>query len=249
MTLPALRAQNEIDAIPQIAPAPAARPLRIAVPKKGRLCAAFEAAMDAEGLRVEKSNPRLDFGMLRDAQDSLRGVEALQMRSNDALRAVAAGAADMAVVGLDMLREFNAHNPALDGAIVQPLGLTPCGLYIAAPAGMDVADADALRGMRIATSFPGVLSTWLAAQGVYDAAIIECEGGVEDMVRLGLADVVCDLVETGSSLAANNLEKKMKVLDSQAVLVIAAPARDNAACAVVAERISRAAARVAPVYA
>ncbi|MBU0800776.1 MAG: ATP phosphoribosyltransferase, partial [Alphaproteobacteria bacterium] len=61
--------------------------------------------------------------------------------------------------------------------------------------------------------------------GVENVSIVECEGGVEDMVRLGLADAVCDLVETGSTLDANGLQKVLKVMDSEAVLVTSPQAR------------------------
>lgn len=223
--------------------------VRIIIPKKGRLSAAFADAMEKSGLRVEKDNARHDYGTLRDAQNTLQNVEALTMRSTDALRALAAGAADMAVVGLDMLREFNAHNPALRDAHIDRLGLTPCGLFIAAPVDSAVAAPQDLQGLRIATSFPGVLATWLADNNVTGAAIVECEGGVEDMVRLGLADVVCDLVETGGTLAANGLEKRMKVLDSEAVLVSAPRARFADDIAPVARAVCVAAARMAPVCA
>lgn len=220
-----------------------ARPLRIVVPKKGRLSTAFNDAMNAGGLRIEKTNERLDFGMLRDAEDVLRGVEALQMRGYDALRTVATGAADMAVVGLDMLREFNAQKPGLTDASVTRLSLTPCALYIAAAGDAEIAEPRDLQGLRVATSFPGLLGAWLAENDVTGVDIVECEGGVEDMIRLGLADAICDLVETGGTLAANGLEKKMKVLESEAVLVVRAGAPADAMA--VAQRVERGVSRVA----
>lgn len=227
--------------------AESARPLRVVIPKKGRLSLAFAAVMAADGLRVDKDNARQDFGVLRDDNGTAMGVEALQMRSNDALRTMAAGAADMAIVGLDMLREFNARNDALADAAVTKLGMAPCALYIATPAAMAADNARDLAGLRVATSFPGVLAAWLAENAVADVTIVECEGGVEDMVRLGLADAVCDLVETGNTLAANGLEKRMKVMDSEAVLVIRAAAPAGAED--VARRLCAAARQQAPVCA
>jgi ATP phosphoribosyltransferase len=223
--------------------------LRIIIPKKGRLCTAFAAAMEKGELRVEKKSPRHDFGTLKDSQNTLQNVEALTMRSTDALRTMAAGAADMAVVGLDMLREFNAQNPALLEARVERLGLTPCALYIAVPEKSGVAMPQDLNGTRIATSFPGVLAAWLAENDVEGVDIVPCEGGVEDMVRLGLADAVCDLVETGGTLAANGLEKRMKVMDSEAVLVIAPRAGYQQASERTASAVCAAAARMVPAYA
>lgn len=212
------------------ASAPEDNRLRVIVPKKGRLCAAFAAAMEKGGMRLEKQNARHDFGMLRDEQNMLQDVEALTMRGTDALRTMAAGAADMAVVGLDMLREFNAQQAALRGARVERLGLAPCALYIAAREEAALYGPADLAGARIATSFPGVLAGWLEDNNVQGVQIVPCDGGVEDMIRLGLADAICDLVETGGTLAANGLEKRIKVLDSEAVLVIAPrPGRAQAA--------------------
>ena len=247
MTLAVLKTVEKTSAAD--ASAQAQERVRIIIPKKGRLSAAFAEAMEKDGLRLEKDNPRHDYGTLRDTQNTLQNVEALTMRSTDALRALAAGAADMAVVGLDMLREFNAHNPALRGARVDALGLTPCALFIAAPVNSTVSAPQDLQGLRIATSFPGVLAAWLTDNNVTGVTVVECEGGVEDMVRLGLADVVCDLVETGGTLAANGLEKRMKVLDSQAVLVSAPRARFAGDVAPVARAVCAATARMAPVYA
>ena len=223
--------------------------LRVIIPKKGRLCAAFVAAMEKGGLTLEKESARHDFGTLRDTQNTLQNVEALTMRSTDALRTMAAGAADMAIVGLDMLREFNAQNPALREARVERLGLTPCALYIAAPEQSAMLAPQDLRNARIATSFPGVLATWLAENEVAGVTIVECEGGVEDMVRLGLADAVCDLVETGGTLVANGLEKRMKVMDSEAVLVIAPRPRRELAAISVTSAVCAAASRLVPAYA
>jgi ATP phosphoribosyltransferase len=192
--------------------------LRVILPKKGRLCTAFAAVLDEAGLRLDKQSSRHDFGVLHG--DDMPPIEALTMRNSDALRTLAAGAADMAVVGLDMLHEFNAaSHGALNDCTIEPLGLAPCALYIAAPVTKIVNTPRALDGCRIATSFPGILQAWLARHEVQNITIVECEGGVEDMIRLGLADVICDLVETGGTLAANGLQKIMKVMDSEAVLV------------------------------
>lgn len=221
-----------------------ARPPRFAVPKKGRLQQVFAALMAQAGLAVAKADARQDFGVLRDA-DGATGVEALVMRGPDALRTMAAGAADMAVVGLDMLREFNAAARAaaentLDECAVLPLGLARCRLTVAAPEGRAIAAPADLQGLRIATSFPGILREWLAAQGVGGVSIVAYDGGVEDSVRLGLADVVCDLVETGTTLAANGLRPVLTVMDSEAVLVMRRDA-DCEGLRTVAQRLRQAA--------
>jgi ATP phosphoribosyltransferase len=239
-------------AIPQDAIEPAQRPLRVVLPKKGRLCAAFNEALARGGIALEKENARHDFGTLRADGQRMPETEALTMRAGDALRALAAGAADIAVVGLDALREFNAGAGAVAVESIVPLGLAPCALYIAAPQNAAITGAADLAGLRIATSLPGILRAFLDDAGVDGVTIVECEGGVEDTVRLGLADAVCDLVETGTTLAANGLAPVLKVMDSEAVLVTAAAPRsaaDRAALAAVAHTLVRAARLRQPAFA
>lgn len=222
------------------------RPLRCAFPKKGRLNTAFAAVLADAGLRIVKENPRHDFGTLRAQNLDDIAIEVLTMRGTDALRVLAAGAADMVVVGRDMLAEFNAAaQNTLADCLVEPLPLAACALYIAAPRDLRVEDACDLEGKRIATSFPALTQAWLAARGV-NATMVPCDGGVEDMVRLGLADAVCDLVETGTTLAANGLQAVLKVMDSGAVMVTRPESKD--ALRALRRRIA-AAAQPAPVLA
>lgn len=258
------------------------RPVRFIIPKKGRLRAAFEPVMAAAGITLERAGERLDYGLMSvdgndgtdGAQDTEISVESLFMRPTDALRALAAGVADMVLVGRDVLREFNEAaapeedllrpvavagirtestpmyatdavrpvdkvqgNPsAKDQGAEDPLSgrqwrvielaLAPCALRLAVPDVVAAASAQAgpaatLAGCRIATSYPAVLRGWLRAQAIDGVEIVPCEGGVEDQVRLGRADAVCDLVETGTTLAANGLTALWTVMESRAVLVCA----------------------------
>jgi ATP phosphoribosyltransferase len=140
------------------------------------------------------------------------------------------GSAEMAVVGLDTLLEFNAaaqnrNAPAPGLAIALRLpGVSACGLHIAAPASLALDTPRDLSGLRIATSYPELLAAWVREKKAGSARIVVREGGVEDTIRLGMADAICDVVQSGESLRANGLAKKFMICGSSAVVVTRAGA-------------------------
>jgi ATP phosphoribosyltransferase len=91
-------------------------------------------------------------------------------------------------------------------------------LCIAVPDGFDYRGAQSLQGKRIATTYPHIVGRFLADHGIA-AEVVVLSGSVEIAPRLGRADLICDLVSTGSTLAANHLRHAETVLDSQAVLI------------------------------
>jgi len=101
---------------------------------------------------------------------------------------------------------------------VQLLDFGRCRLCISVPDGFEYRGAGSLEGKRIATTYPHILSRWLAQRGVR-AEVVVLSGSVEIAPRLGRADVICDLVSTGSTLAANHLRQAEIILQSQAVLI------------------------------
>lgn len=200
------------------------RPFRLVVPKKGRLREDFDRVMNPAGLVLEKDDPRQDFGIMRDSRGAMAAVETLIQRPKDALDSLVAGIADLAVVGRDTLLEFQAATFQTDmGANLRVAAtlndVSRCAICIAAPEGDGITQAGDLQGLRIATSYPALLRGWLAAQGVAGVAIIERQGGVEDTIRLGLADAICDVVQSGQSLRANGLAVKFRLMESCAVVV------------------------------
>ena len=94
---------------------------------------------------------------------------------------------------------------------------------LAIPESWEWEGAQQLQGLRIATSYPSVLRQWLQARGI-DAAVVELSGSVEIAPKLGTADLICDLVSSGATLAANQLKPVETLLESEAVL--AGPARE-----------------------
>ncbi len=208
--------------------APQNRDFRVILPKKGRLRDDFSRLCEQAALSYCPAGDRLDYGILRDTENSSEAradmtAEALAQRASDAITTIRSGAADMAVVGLDSYEE--ARCSAMEKGQDFPLrisrafNLSACALKLAAPPTLKIETSQDLAGLTIATSFPSLLRAWLRQQNVRDVAIYECDGGVEDSVRLGLADLVCDLVDTGNTLKANNLVPSLTLLESSAVLV------------------------------
>ena len=101
---------------------------------------------------------------------------------------------------------------------MQLLDFGRCKLCIAVPDGFDYRGAQSLQGKRIATTYPHILARFLADHGIA-AEVVVLSGSVEIAPRLGRADLICDLVSTGSTLAANHLRQAETVLESQAVLI------------------------------
>lgn len=200
------------------------RDFRLVLPKKGRLKDDFNAVMNPAGLSVEKTDIRLDFGSMRDETGDIPAFETLLQRPADALLTLQAKAADMAVIGLDTYLEFNAA-ARLQGQIPNLRiektlkGISPCALWIAGRKEETLDTPEDLQGLRIATAYPALLRDWLQQRNINDVEIIARDGGLEDTIRLGLADAICDVVQTGASLKANGLEAKFRVAESCAVVV------------------------------
>jgi len=101
---------------------------------------------------------------------------------------------------------------------LQPLDFGRCRLCIAVPENVAYDGLASLRGKRIATTYPRILRRWMGERSI-DATVVTLSGAVEIAPRLARADVICDLVSTGSTLRANHLREVETVLESQAVLV------------------------------
>src|SRR5260370_11735720 len=128
----------------------------------------------------------------------------------------------LGLVGLNVVQEkrlaFAARDIARVFEAVQLLDFGRCKVCIAVPDGFDYRGAQSLQGKRIATTYPHILERFLADRGIA-AEVVVLSGSVEIAPRLGRADLICDLVSTGSTLAANHLRQAETVLESQAVLI------------------------------
>jgi ATP phosphoribosyltransferase len=140
-------------------------------------------------------------------------LEILFLRDDDIPGYVSDGVVDAAIVGKNVLLESGSS-----AEVVRNLGFGRCRLSIALPKGADYDGLESLQGLRIATSYPRILSQFLKTHGV-NAAIHEISGSVEVAPSLGLGEAICDLVSSGSTLLSNGLREAATVLESQAVLI------------------------------
>lgn len=184
--------------------------IKVAVQKSGRLTDNSLHLMETCGLIYSRGRDQLVcFG-------ENMPVDVLLVRDDDIPELVAEGICDLGIVGMNVFRE-----KASDGMDVRPeleLDFGRCRLSIAVPRGFGYGSARSLDGLRIATSYPRILSAWLAQQEI-DATVVTLSGAVEIAPRLGRADVICDLVSTGSTLLANELEEVEVVFESRAALI------------------------------
>lgn len=181
--------------------------LKIAVPNKGSL-----ADGAAEMLREAGYRQRHDLKELV-LIDETNGVEFYYLRPRDIAVYVGEGTLDLGITGRDMLLDS-----AADAEEVVSLGFGGTRFRFAAPEGNRLGVGD-LDGKRIATSYPGLVGAYLTRAGIR-ARLIHLDGAVESSVRLGVADVVADVVETGSTLKKAGLELfGDPILESEAILI------------------------------
>ncbi|WP_371778970.1 ATP phosphoribosyltransferase [Streptosporangium subroseum] len=167
--------------------------LRLAVPNKGALTEAAQTILKEAGYRARKDSKEL---VVVDPENS---CELFFLRPKDIAVYVGEGTLDAGITGRDMLRDSGAQVEELI-----PLGFGKSTFRFAANPDEFVSVAD-LKGKRIATSYAGLLEAYLAEQGV-EARVIKLDGAVETAVRLGVADAVADVVETGTTLRNMDLE-------------------------------------------
>ena len=181
--------------------------IRVAVPNKGALS---EPAADMlhEAGYLQRADAK-ELALL----DESNGVEFFYLRPRDIAVYVGEGTLDVGITGRDML--LDSHANAVE---VMPLGFGRSRFRFAAPAGSDLA-VEKLHDLRLATSYPGLVDAYLEAQGV-STRLIALDGAVETAIRLGVADVIADVVETGSTLRQAGLELfGDSILESEAVLI------------------------------
>ncbi len=181
--------------------------LRVAVPNKGALSAAATEILRESGYRQRDDSKQLT---LIDADN---GVEFFYLRPRDIALYVGEGTLDVGITGRDLLRDSGAKAEE-----VLTLGFGRSSFRFAAPTGA-YSDLSELAGTRIATSYVGVVQSFLEERGI-EATVIRLDGAVETSIQLGVADVVADVVETGSTLRQAGLETfGESILESEAVLV------------------------------
>ncbi|MFJ9692047.1 ATP phosphoribosyltransferase [Kitasatospora sp. NPDC101183] len=192
--------------------------LRIAVPNKGSLSGPAAEMLHEAGYRQRKDPKEL---VLVDPNNE---VEFFFLRPRDIAVYVGSGRLDVGITGRDLL--LDSHSNAEE---VLALGFAASTFRFARPEGVQVEDVKGLEGLRIATSYTGLVEQHLADNGV-KATVTKLDGAVETAVQLGVADVIADVVETGTSLRNAGLEVfGDPILVSDAVVIRPKGAGEDAA--------------------
>lgn len=181
--------------------------LKIAIQKSGRLHEESLKLLKSCGLNVS------------NGQDALKvkvpnfPLEILYLRNSDIPQYVEDGVADLAIVGENLLVEKRKKVQ-----VVQPLGFSKCRVSLAVPKGVEATDVSYFNGKKIATSYPNTVKAYFDEWGI-DAEVHIISGSVEIAPNIGLADGICDIVSSGSTLFKNGLKELEVLLESEAVLV------------------------------
>ncbi len=181
--------------------------LRIAVQSKGRLYEDTMSLLQEAGIKVSVSRRTLLV------QSPNFPIEILYLRDDDIPHTVASGIADLGIVGENEYAERSE-----DVLIVKRLGFSKCRLSLAIPKAVDYPGVEWFEGKTIATSYPGILSTFMEARNV-NTKMHVITGSVEIAPGIGLADGICDIVSSGSTLVSNNLKEVEVVMESEALLI------------------------------
>ncbi|MBO0900337.1 ATP phosphoribosyltransferase [Cellulomonas sp. zg-ZUI222] len=182
--------------------------LRIAVPNKGSLSEPAVDMLREAGYRQRRDSREL---VLPDPDND---VEFFFLRPRDVAVYVGAGTVDVGITGRDLL--IDSASSAVEHL---PLGFARSTFRFAGTAGR-LTDARQIAGLRVATSYAELVGAYLRERDIEPAAVVRLDGAVESAIRLGVADVIADVVETGSTLRAAGLEVFGEpILRSEAVLV------------------------------
>lgn len=181
--------------------------LKIAVQKSGRLFDDSIRLLKECGIDINNGNKQLKS----TAQNF--PLEVYFLRDDDIPQYVYDGVADIGIVGENVVQE-----KAKEIDSIYKLGFGKCRLSIAVPKSMEYKTTNNLEGLKIATSYPVILQQYLN-QNKITAEIHEISGSVEIAPGIGLADAICDLVSSGSTLFTNGLKEVAVILQSEALLV------------------------------
>ena len=181
--------------------------LRVAVPNKGALSEAASSMLAEAGYRQRRDSREL---VLVDPENE---IEFFFLRPRDIAVYVGSGTLDVGITGRDLFLDAQVKAKEL-----LQLGFGASTFRFAGPVG-DFTAVEQLEGRRLATSYEGLLRDYLAERGI-SADVVRLDGAVESSVRLGVADAIADVVETGSTLRAAGMEIFGEpILQSEAVLI------------------------------
>tara|TARA_B100000575_G_C23095786_1_gene632011 strand:- start:357 stop:1208 length:852 start_codon:yes stop_codon:yes gene_type:complete len=181
--------------------------IRLAIQKSGRLNNDSLSLLKDCGINIENGKDQLKTSATNFP------VEVFFLRNGDIPQYLRDGVVDLAIVGENLLEEKGS-----DLEIIEKLGFSKCRVSIAFPKEVEFKSISDLNGKRIATSYPNTVKTFLKENNI-NAEIHVINGSVEIAPNIGLADAICDIVSSGSTLFKNNLKEVLLIAKSQAVLV------------------------------
>jgi ATP phosphoribosyltransferase len=189
--------------------------VRIAIQKSGRLNEDSLNLLKSCGISIDNGKDQLK------AEARNFPMEVFYLRNGDIPQYMRDGVVDLAILGENLLVEKGE-----DLKIIEQLGFSKCRVSIAVPKNTRFRGVEDLAGKRIATSYPNTVNAFLEANQITaDLHIIN--GSVEIAPNIGLADAICDIVSSGSTLFKNNLKEVIEIARSQAVLVQAPKVSDE----------------------
>lgn len=183
--------------------------LKIALQKSGRLSEKSLELLQECGIKIASAS-----GKLCSAASNFP-LEILYLRDDDIPQYVEQQVSDIGIIGENVLVETRKKIN-----VAEELGFSCCRLALALPKDVNYNGLSYFNGKKIATSYPNILSDFLLKNSI-NAEIEVISGSVEIAPSIGLADGICDIVSSGSTLISNGLKEVDKVLDSQAVIVAA----------------------------
>ena len=189
--------------------------IKIAIQKSGRLNQYSLNLLKDCGILIENEKDQLKV-VSRNFP-----VEVFFLRNSDIPQYLKDGVIDLAIIGENLL--FEKGN---DIEVIENLGFSKCRVSLAIPKNSSISNLKQLNGKKIATSYPNTLNSFLNKNN------IKCEthiinGSVEIAPNIGLADAICDIVSSGSTLFKNNLKELTTILNSEAVLAISPKVKSN----------------------
>lgn len=180
--------------------------IKIAIQKSGRLNEDSIKLLESCGIKIDNGKDQLKVSVPNFP------IELLYLRNSDIPQYLEDGVADIAIVGENLLIEKEKNVE-----IIQRLGFSKCRVSLAVPKEVETDSLSYFNGKKIATSYPNTLNSYLKKNSI-DAEIHEISGSVEIAPNIGLADGICDIVSSGSTLFKNGLRETQIILKSEAVL-------------------------------
>ena len=200
--------------------------IKIAIQKSGRLNEESLGILKKCGISIDNGKDQLKAAARNFP------LEVLYLRNGDIPQYLRDGVVDLAIIGENLI-----HEKGKDLQVIEKLGFSKCRVAMAVPKETVFNDIKKLNGKRIATSYPNTVNQFLEENNI-SAELHIINGSVEIAPNIGLADAICDIVSSGSTLFKNNLKEVTKILDSEAVLV-QAPTMDVEKTAIIDKLLFR----------